>query len=186
MHHPLEKEYGLSAYELLDALSKRFRARVTLEGAVAEVQMEKRIGALVGSVIDRFEVYDMDGHPDFGIWLPGSDRRLLVECKNVRDSDEAYRQGGRVVAFKAETQKTRASKTDPLSRFYDLDQFDILGVCLGKKTGCWTDFMFARVVGLARHSEHKGKLAVFQRVPLPGSMVAPWHDDLGELLKEFS
>ena len=41
--HPLEKEYGLSAYELLDALSKRFRARVTLEGAVAEVQMEKKI-----------------------------------------------------------------------------------------------------------------------------------------------
>ena len=46
MEHPLERQYGLSAYELLDALDKRFRAKVTLEGAVAEVQMEKldRVG----------------------------------------------------------------------------------------------------------------------------------------------
>lgn len=185
MRHPLEKEFGLPAYELLEALSKRFRARVTLEGAVAEVQMEKSIKALVGTVIDRFEAYDIDGHPDFGIWLPGSDRRLLAECKNVRDREEAYRRDGEVVAFKAETQKTRASKGDPLSRFYNIDQFDILGVCLGKKTGRWTDFMYARVVDLARHAAHKGKLAVFQRVPLPGSAVAPWYDDLGALLKHF-
>jgi hypothetical protein len=185
MRHPLEKEFGLSAYELLEALNKRFRARVTLEGAVAEVQMEKSIKALVGSVIDRFEVYDIDGHPDFGIWLPGSDRRILAECKNVRDRDEAYRRDGEIVAFKAETQKTRASKGDPLSRFYDIDQFDILGVCLGKKTGRWTDFMYARVVDLAQHAAHKGKLAVFQRVPLPGSATAPWYDDLGALLKHF-
>lgn len=188
MEHPLEHEFGLSAYELLDALNARFRARVTLEGAVAEVQMEKRIRALVGSVIERFEVYDIDGHPDFGIWLPGSDRRLLAECKNVRENregTEAYREGGKVVAYKAETQKTRASKGDPTSRFYGVDQFDILGVCLGKKTRNWTDFMFARAVDLARHSEHSGKLAVFQRVPLPGEAVPPWYDDLGELLRQW-
>ncbi len=129
MEHPLERAYGLSAYELLEALKKRFRARVTLEGAVAEVQLEKKIRTLVGAVIERYEVYDIDGHPDFGIWLPGSERRLLAECKNVRDSDEAYREGGKVVAYKAETQKTRASKGDPTSRFYGVEQFDILGVC---------------------------------------------------------
>jgi hypothetical protein len=170
----------------LDALKKRFRARVTLEGAVAEVQMEKKIKSLVGTVIQRYEMYDIDGHPDFGIWLPGSDRRLLAECKNVRDKDEAYREGGKVVAYKVETQKTRASKGDPISRFYGVDQFDILGVCLGKKTGRWSDFMFVRVVDLVCHAEHSGKLAVFQRVPLPGSPVAPWYDDLGKLLKRIS
>lgn len=185
MEHPLENEYGLSAYELLDALKKRFRARVALEGAVAEVQMEKKITALHGTVIARHEVYDIDGHPDFGIWLPGSDRRLLAECKNVRDRKEAYRERGKVVAYKVETQKTRASKGDPISRFYGVGQFDILGVCLGKKTRKWSDFMFARAVDLLCHAEYKGKLAVFQRVPLPGSAVAPWYDDLGELLKHF-
>jgi len=80
---------------------------VALEGAVAEVQMEKQIQALVGSAIERYEVYDIDGHPDFGIWLPGSERRWLAECKNVRDKDEAYREAGEVVAYKVETQKTR-------------------------------------------------------------------------------
>jgi len=171
---------------LLDALKKRFRARVTLEGAVAEVQMEKKIRALVGAVVERYEVYDIDGHPDFGIWLPGAERRLLAECKNVRDAEEAYREGGQVVAYKAETQKTRASKGDPTSRFYGVEQFDILGVCLGKKTGNWTDFMFAPVRDLTHHGTHRGKLAVFQRVPLPGSEnLAPWYDDLGELLKHF-
>jgi hypothetical protein len=184
MDHPLEKQYGLSAYELLDALNKRFRARVTLEGAVAEVQMEKRIRALVGTVIARYEVYDIDGHPDFGIWLPGSDRRFLAECKNVRDKEEAYREAGEVVAYKVETQKTRSSKGDPTSRLYGVDLFDILGVCLGKKTGNWSDFLYARVVDLARHETHGGKLAVMQRVPLPGSgNLAPWYNDLGELLK---
>lgn len=108
MKHPLESQYGLSAYELLDALSKRFRARVTLEGAVAEVQMEKKIKALVGTVIERYETHDLDGHPDFSIWLPGAKKPLLAECKNVRDRDEAYREGGQVVAYKVETQKTRA------------------------------------------------------------------------------
>lgn len=188
MEHPLERKFGLSAYELLDALKARFRARVTLEGAVAEVQMEKRIQALVGTVIDRFEVYDIDGQPDFGVWLSGSDRRLLAECKNVRENregTEAYREGGKDVAYKAETQKTRASKGDPTSRFYGVDQFDILGVCLGKKTGNWADFMFARVVDLARHAKHKDKLAVFQRVPLPGEAVPPWYDDLGELFRQW-
>jgi len=185
VEHPLEREFGLSALELLDAPKARFRARVTLEGAVAELQMEKKIRALVGTVIERFEVYDIDGHPEFGIWLPGSDRRLLAECKNVRDRKAACRKGGRVVAYKVETQKTRASKGDPTSRLYGVDQFDILGVCLGKKTGNWTDFMFARAVDLARHAEHKGKLAVFQRVPLPGEAIPPWYGDLGDLLRQW-
>jgi hypothetical protein len=186
MKHPLELQYGLSAYELLDGVAKRFRARVTLEGAVAEVQMAKRIGALVGIAIERYEMHDLDGHPDFSIWLPKAKKPLLAECKNVRDSDEAYREGGEIVAYKAETQKTRASKGDPTSRFYGVDQFDILGVCLGKKTGDWSDFMFARTIDLGRHAKHAGKLAVLQRVPLPGSADgAPWYNDLGTLLSHF-
>jgi hypothetical protein len=186
MEHSLAKQYGLTAHEILDAVNKRFRLKVALEGAVAEVQMEKHVKALVGSTVERYETYDIDGHPDFGIWLPGSDRRYLAECKNVRDSEEAYREGGEIVAYKVETQKTRASKGDPTSRFYGVGQFDILGVCLGKKTGKWSDFMFVRAVDLTCHAEHKGKLAVFQRVPLPGSAVAPWYDDLGELLRHIS
>lgn len=185
MEHPLSKQYGLSANELLDAVNKRFRLKVALEGAVAEVQMEKKILAIVGSVVERYEAHDLDGHPDFSIWLPNAKKPLLAECKNVRDHEEAYRDGGKVVAYKAETQKTRASKGDATSRYYGIDQFDILGVCLGKKTGDWSDFLFVRVVDLIRHPKHSGKLAVMQRVPLPDSEnLAPWYDDFGELLRQ--
>ena len=131
MEHSLAKQYGLTAHELLDAVNKRFRLKVALEGAVAEVQMEKKIKALVGSVVERYEAYDIDGHPDFGIWLPGIAERLLAECKNVRDHDEAYLERGKIVAYKVETQKTRASRGDPLSRYYGVSHFHILGVCLG-------------------------------------------------------
>ena len=186
MQHPLVKQYGLTANELLDAANRRFRLKAALEGAVAEVQMEKKVKLLVGSAIERYETFDQDGHPDFGIWLPGRPERLLAECKNVRDREEAYREGGKIVAYKVETQKTRASQGDPLSRYYGVGQFQILGVCLGKKTGDWTDFLFVRVVDLLCHAMHEGKLAVMQRVPLPDAAdLSPWYNDLSELLRHF-
>jgi hypothetical protein len=184
MPHRLELQYGLSAHELLDAIAERFRARVTLEGAVAEIQMEKHIQELVGTVVQRYESHDVDGHPDFSIWLPGRELPLLAECKNVRDHNEAFRQGGQIIAYKVETQKTRASRGDFTSRYYGIDQFDILGVCLGKKTGNWTQFMFARSIDLQIHAAHPSKLAVMQRVPLPGATnLEHWHTNLGDLLQ---
>lgn len=186
--HALEVKYGLSAGELLDAVDKRFRLRAAVEGAVAEVQMERQIAKLVGTVVERYEAHDIDGHPDFSIWLPGRRRPLLAECKNIRESSrsggEAYREGGRIVAYKVEMQKTRAATGDSTSRYYDVKQFDILGVCLGKKTGDWTRLMFVRTANLDRHAKYPHKLAVFQRVPLPDVQNAkPWYHALGDLLK---
>lgn len=188
MAHILEKRYGLTAVELLDAIEERFRLRTALEGAVAEVQMELKIKDLLGPQIDRYEAHDVDGQPDFSLWLPGRVTPLRAECKNVRESSkpggEAYRKDGVIVAFKVETQKTRASIGDPSSRLYDVDQFEILGVCLGKKTGQWTDMLFIKTRDLQRHARYSKKLAVFQRVPLPGATeVSPWHPNLAELLK---
>jgi hypothetical protein len=188
--HALELKYGLTAAELLDAVNARFRLKVALEGAVAEFQMAKHLESLVGSLVERFEMHDLDGKPDFSIWLPRHNKPLLAECKNIRESSkiggEAYRKGGQIVAYKVETQKTRAATGDSTSRYYGFEQYHILGVCLGKKTGDWTDFMFARTVDLARHTKHQHKLAVFQRVPLPDAeSLQPWYADLGELLKHI-
>lgn len=138
----------------------------------------------------RYETHDLDGQPDFSIWIPGRDKPILAECKNIRESGkeggEAYRAGGKVVAYKVETQKTRAAKGDPSSRYYGLEQYHILGVCLGKKTGDWSDFLFVRTVDLERHSAHSHKLAVMQRVPLPtDDNLLPWYADIGELLRHF-
>jgi hypothetical protein len=183
--HPLEGRYGLSASDLLDAIDRRFRARVTLEGAVAEVQLGKHIERLRDAgTIERFEWHDRDGHPDYTIWTPGgAPRGYLVECKNVRDSDEAYRESGGVVAYKVETQKTRVSQGDPMSRFYDFGYFAVLAVCLGKKTGDWRMFMFAVASNLAPRAGRPDKLAVFQRVPLPsGPIEHPWYPSLDALI----
>jgi hypothetical protein len=185
MPHPLETKYGLTAKELLDALNERFRARVTLEGAVAEVHAEKKIKELVKKkVISCYEKYDEDNYPDFAIWLNGISKPLKVECKNVRDNDEAFRKNGKIVAYKVETQKTRASKGNPASRYYDKKQFQILAVCLGKKTNNWKDFLFIKTKNLISHPTFSKKLAVIQRVPLPDSTnTFPWFKDLADLIK---
>lgn len=184
--HELERLYGLSAGEILDAVASRFRLRAALEGGVAEVHMERHIAALVGDLIERYVAHDEDGQPDFSIWLPGQNCPLRAECKTVRNHTEAYRQHGEVVAYKVETQKTRASQGDATSRFYDIDQFKILGVCLGKKTSDWSQFLFARVTDLARHKQHSHKLATMQRVPLPDSTdLFPWYMNLRDLIRSL-
>ncbi len=148
--------------------------------------MRKHIAAL-GM---RFEEHDQDNVPDFSIWLPSHDSPIRAECKNIRDSTAKggvdYRRKGQVVAYRAEIQKTRTSNEDKTSRFYDVSHFQILGVCLGKKTGNWADFRFARTIDLTCHSTHSHKLAVFHRVPLVGaSEMLPWYADLSELLAHY-
>lgn len=185
MSHPLEERYSLTAAELLDAIDRRFRAKVTLEGAVAEVHLGKQLSSLRSSgIITRFEEHDQDSRPDYTIWIPGYDGGQSIECKNVRDADEAYRKHGVDVAYKVEVQKTRTSNNDPSSRFYDIEYFAILAVCLGKKTGLWTDFMFIRERHLSLHSRYPNKRAAMHRVPLPDSGFAPpWYSDLESLLE---
>lgn len=182
MPHPLEEEYGLTASELLDAISKRFRLKVALEGAVAEVHLRRKIEALEAQrIIVRHEEHDMNGYPDFTIWLANRDTPLRVECKNLRDDD--YRRKGDVVAYRVEVQKTRAAKADPSTRYYATGYFDILAVCLGKKTGNWSDFVFAKARDLERHPDYADKLAVMHRVPLRESRdIGLWFGTIEELL----
>jgi hypothetical protein len=182
MPHPLELEYGLTATEILDAVSRRFRLKVALEGAVAEVHLQRKIEDLkANGIILRHAEHDRNGYPDFTIWPAKTRRPLLVECKNARDDD--YRAGAKVVAHRAEVQKTRAAKADPSSRYYEAGYFDILAVCVGKKTRNWSDFLFVRSSDLQRHPAYPGKLAVMQRVPLPQSTdISPWYRSLEELI----
>lgn len=182
MTHPLEAEYGLTAYELLDAVQNRFRLKIALAGAVAEVHLQRKIEDLSArSMVNGWQGHDVNGHPDFTVRHARVVRPLRIECKNVRDDD--YRQDGFTVAFRVEVQKTRAARSDPSSRYYDVGYFDILAVCLGKKTGTWSDFLFAKSDDLARHSQYPHKLAVMQRVPLPGADdLTPWYRTLQEVL----
>jgi len=64
-------------------------------------------------------------------------------------------------------------------------------VCLGKKTGDWGQFFYAKTSDLERSPKYPNKLAVMHRIPLPesddatsllGREYGHWYDDLGELL----
>ena len=195
MPHPLEELYDLSASEILDAINERFRLKVAVAGGVAEVQCEKILKSLVDSgTLARCQSHDQDGYPDFTIWTPGEERGMLIEVKNVRNSKEGYKKKGQIVAYKAETQKTRTSNADESSRLYDANHFQILAVCLGAKTGDYTDFFFILSENLPRDKTYPHKLTSMQRVPLPQSVLAeppidydvrPWYADLGELIEEI-
>jgi hypothetical protein len=182
--HQLEAEYGLTSNEILDAINSRFRAKVALEGAIAEVQLEKKLARLkdVRAIHDYIR-HDRDGYPDFTIIKKEKHKGYLVECKNVRNHDEAFRKNRQIYAYKVETQKTRTSQGDSSSRFYGIDLFEILAVCLGKKTHKWDQFMFIKAANLSRHERYPNKLAVMHQVPLPDSKdIGPWFLDLGQII----
>lgn len=64
MPHPLEDEYGLTAEEILTAVDKRFRLKVALEGAVAEVRFGRKLRELQeAGTIHCYENHDRDDYP---------------------------------------------------------------------------------------------------------------------------
>lgn len=168
-------------------INERFRLKVALTGAVAEVQCEKRLVALRESgIISLYEHHDIDDYPDFTIFPSEEGPELKVEVKNVRNYKAGYREGGEMVAYMVELQTTRRG-ADESSRFYDVDRFDIVAVCLDKKTGDYEDFLFARSTDLRRHNKFPYKLAAMHRLPLPESSSNAeaniWHENLDQLLE---
>jgi hypothetical protein len=168
--HPVERMLNASARDILDALENGFRARADLKGKLAELFMSRYLDELERSgEVDHYEWFDEDGVPDFTIWLT-SQRVVTLEVKNVRSGRGSLR---------VETQKTRPSRRDRMSRYYRVDQFDILAACLYNRTGRW-EYVFVRTADLRRLASDQRYLEPMQAVPTPVS--APWHEHLADLL----
>lgn len=175
MPHELERLYDLTAEELLEAISRRFRLKVALEGAVAEVHLERKLKAMQaeGKILD-YKAHDVDGMHDFSVKTTEAGPAVRVEVKNVRNYKTP----------KVEIQKTRTSMGDVSSRFYGHDQFDVIAVCMGKSTGEWSQFAFALTRDLPRHVAHPQKLAVFHEIGFPKAKTAVhWYCILEEVLE---
>jgi hypothetical protein len=173
--HALEDKYGLTSSELLDAIDRRFRLRVALEGAVAEVHFERKLK--VGSQegwIGAFEDHDVDGMHDFTITTL-SGRPIRVEVKTVR--------GGK--RYAVEIQKTRNAKDDPSSQYYGTNHFDVIAVCIGRKTGNWSEFRYAMVYELPRHPKFPQKLKVMHEVSDKPGTIPRWFSRLQEVIDEL-
>ncbi|MFZ1702005.1 MAG: hypothetical protein WBO10_13995 [Pyrinomonadaceae bacterium] len=176
MPHPLESKYGLTSQELLDAIDKRFRLKVALEGAVAEVHFERklRIASREGWLTS-YEGHDVDGMHDFTV-VTLSDVAIRVEVKTIRNGPKP----------KVELQKTRAAKGDPSSRYYDLTHFDVVAVCVGRFTGDWSEFRYALVRDLPSHRNHPKKLQVMHSIPDAEDTEPRWFSRFQDVIDAYS
>jgi hypothetical protein len=188
VQHPLEQKFNASAWDILCAIERGFRAQVDVKGNLAEWFLNKVLEDLkAAGVFTQVEWSDENGKPDFRLVGPGFD--LNLECKNLR-SDEQYADG----CYKLETQKTRNQKQikegqeeEELqtkgTRWYKVSEFDVVAACLFNQTGRW-EYLFARTIDLKRHPKNKACLFTMQRVP--PTPKDPWKATLQEVLGLFS
>ena len=119
----------MSSQEILEIISSRNRLQVAVRGGVAEHHLERVLRA--DPAVEYVRRLDQEALHDFDVTLFDG-RQARVECKNA--SPEPYADG----TYKVEVQKTRASKNDPTSRFYRVDQFDVVAACMYSPTGQWS------------------------------------------------
>lgn len=164
--HALEVAYQLPAGEILEIIAERRRLGMAVRGGVAE----HHLGSLLKRQphVTHVERSDGEGPPDHIVTLDDG-RVVRVECKNA--SPESYADGD----HKVEVQKTRASKNDPASRFYETTAFDVLGACMFGPLNSWT-FKFRRSEDLLPHKDWPGRIAPLQRID------AAWSDALAGVL----
>lgn len=146
--HLLAREFELSETEVLDLISGAPRLKMAVRGWVAEEHLYRRICQLPG--VTHCERIRDEGAPDLALVYRG--KRLVVECKNV-----LRRTTGDGLA-RLDFQRTRASKSDPCSRYYRLDEFDVVAACLHAVTERW-EFRFTNPWLLDKHLKCPGRLS---------------------------
>jgi len=154
--HPLEAHFGLSAHQILDLIWGAFRLEAAVRGGVAEYHLGRYLETVPG--MDDVRPLDEDGRPDFEVVYRR--RPYLIECKNVLRRPTAR-------GPKVDFQKTRASKRDPCTRYYEASAFDVLAACLHPVTQKW-EFRFCCTSMLEAHPKCEGRLS--QRVFVAGAI----------------
>lgn len=147
--HALAAEFQMSEPEVLDMIARARRLKMAVRGWVAEEHLVRRLTAVSG--VTDCARDDAEGHADVSLRYRGS-RIITVECKNVLRRTTA--DGVARIDF----QRTRASKSDPCSRYYSAKDFDVVAGCLHAVTERW-DFKYAPSARLDKHSKCKGKLS---------------------------
>lgn len=147
--HPLLSEFELSATEVLDVIANARRLKMAVRGWVAEEKLRDAISKL--GQIALCKKIDVEGGPDLEIQLRNGPL-LTVECKNVLRRTSA--DGTPRVDF----QRTRASKSNPCSRFYAASDFDVVAACLHATSEKW-EFRYILPSRLSAHSRCDGKLS---------------------------
>jgi hypothetical protein len=152
--HALEGEFSLSAEEILDIIRERPRLGMAVRGGVAERHLYSVLSA--DPAVTALSLGQQEGPPDLFVTV-ASAGLVTVECKNA--SPTMYADG----TPKVETQKTRASKGDPKSRYYDPAQFDVVAACMYGPWRQW-EFRYKRSSQLDRDRTYPDRIAAIQRI----------------------
>lgn len=130
--HHFENEFEMPIEELLGIIQSTPRLLMPVRGWVAERHLKNLLEETPG--VDSCIQIETDGKPDFEVVFQGGNP-FFVECKNV------LRRTLVDGTIRVDFQKTRASKSDPCSRFYRPDDFEVLAACLHPCTERW-EFRF--------------------------------------------
>jgi hypothetical protein len=147
--HAILREFGIAQEALFDLIEGASRLKMAVRGWVAEQHLFDALRSVNG--VSECERLEADGQPDISLrWKGGAP--ILIECKNTLRI--TYADGRPKVDF----QKTRASKGDPCSRYYRVEDFPVLAACLHAVTEKW-EFRFALTANLEPHMTCAGRLA---------------------------
>jgi hypothetical protein len=152
--HALEGEFSLSAEEILDIIRERPRLGMAVRGGVAERHLYSLLSA--DPAVKNLRLGQQEGPPDLFV-TTATAGEVTVECKNA--SPTMYADG----TPKVETQKTRASKGDPKSRYYEPAQFDVVAACMYGPWRRW-EFRYKRSLRLVRDGKFPDRIAAIQRI----------------------
>jgi len=146
--HPLVAEFELAPDQILELIAGARRLKMAVRGWVAEEKLRETLANTPG--VTWCERLDEEGGADLKIrWM---DRPpLLIECKNV------LRKRTAAGLAKIDFQRTRASKSDPCSRYYAPDDFNVLAGCLHAVSETW-EFRYVDPYALDLRTDCPGKL----------------------------
>jgi hypothetical protein len=169
--HLLEREFDLNAGEILELIASAPRLKMAVRGWVAEEHLRMALETLPD--VAEVRALEADGQPDFAVRLTAADSAVRVECKNVL---RHVRRDGRI---RLDFMRTRASPSDPCSRYYSPRDFDVVAACLHARTERW-EFAARTTLGMSPHRTCAGRLD--QRVEIDEQ----WSSDLSAVLREAS
>ena len=146
--HPLVAEFELDPDQILELIAGARRLKMAVRGWVAEEKLRAVLERTKG--VTDCERLDEEGGADLRLrWNGGPP--LLVECKNV------LRKTNKDGLAKIDFQRTRASKSDPCSRYYAPSDFDVVAGCLHAVTEDW-EFRYVVPLALDPRADCPGKL----------------------------
>lgn len=182
----IRQRYGLTSDELLGTIDLRPRLKAVIERSVAETHMTNLLASHVGSSISRLEASNRHGSMYWLIWLNARDQPIRARCKIAFRRQNSVVNGPNKITYHVSAHDSGNVLEFPENRLYGTEHFQILGVCLGRITSNWSEFLFARTIDLARHPDFPHKLAAFHQLPSPSiRAVKPWSKNIAELFGDM-